>query len=167
MANPLPAGSPFVLLDDHVIALARGLGALDRAIDLRIVASGHSHDDPSALALTVTPRKTALMPLSSVHAKASREGDGVHLTWIRRTRREGDAWGVEVPLGEDTEAYEVDILDGSNVVRTLASSSPAVLYTIADELADFGIAQASLTIRICQLSSTIGRGHPAEFTLTV
>ena len=167
IANPLPAGSPFVLLDDHVIALARGLGALDRAIDLRIVASGHSHDDPSALALTVTPQSTALMPLSPVHAKASRDSDGIHLTWIRRTRRDGDAWGVEVPLGEDVEAYEVDILDSGDVVRTLSASSPSALYASADELADFGIAQANLTIRICQLSSTVGRGHPAEFTLTI
>lgn len=167
MANPLPAGSPFVLLDDHVIALARGLGALDRAIDLRIVASGHSHDDPSALALTVTPQSTALTPLSPVHAKASRDSDGIHLTWIRRTRRDGDAWGVEVSLGEDVEAYEVDILDSGDVVRTLSASSPSALYASADEFADFGIAQANLTIRICQLSSTVGRGHPAEFTLTI
>ncbi|WP_458756624.1 baseplate multidomain protein megatron [Afipia sp. TerB] len=167
IANPLPAGSPFVLLDDHVIPLARGLTALDRAIDLRIVASGHSHDDPSALALAVTPRKTALMPLSPVHAKASRDSDGIHLAWIRRTRREGDAWGVEVPLGEDAEAYEVDILDDGDVVRTLSSSSPSALYANADELADFGVAQTVLHIRVVQLSSTVGRGHPAEFTLTI
>jgi hypothetical protein len=166
IAGPLPVGAPFVLLDDHVIPLARGLTALDRAIDLRIVASGHSHDDPSALALTVVPRATALMPLSPVHARARRDGDGVHLTWIRRTRRDGDAWGVEVPLGEDAEAYEVDILNGSEVVRTLSSALPAALYASADELADFGAAQTSLTIRVCQLSSTVGRGHPAEFTLT-
>jgi hypothetical protein len=167
MASPLPVGSPFVLLDDHVIALARGLGALDRAIDLRIVASGHSHDDPSALALTVTPQATALMPLSPVHAMASRESDGIHLTWVRRTRRDGDAWGVEVPLGEDVEAYEIDILDGGEVVRTLSASSASAIYASADELADFGAAQPSLTVRICQLSSTVGRGHPAAFTLTV
>jgi hypothetical protein len=167
IAGPLPVGAPFVLLDDHVIPLARGLTALDRAIDLRIVASGHSHHDPSALALTVVPQATALMPLSPVHARARRDGDGVHLTWIRRTRRDGDAWGVEVPLGEDAEAYEVDILNGSEVVRTLSSALPAALYASADELADFGAAQTSLTIRVCQLSSTIGRGHPAEFTLTI
>ncbi|MGL4264702.1 MAG: phage tail protein, partial [Afipia sp.] len=167
IADPLPAGSPFVLLDDHVVTIARGLSALDRAIDLRIVATGRSHDDPSALALTVTPQPTALMPLSPVHVKAVRAGDGIHVSWIRRTRRDGDNWGVEVPLGEDTEAYTLDILSGTSVVRSMSSAAPSVLYANADELADFGTPQPSLHGRVSQMSSTVGRGHPAEFTLTL
>ena len=167
IANPLPAGSPFVLLDDHVATIARGLGALDRAIDLRIVATGRSHDDPSALALTVIPQPTALLPLSPVHVKAVRGGDGIHVSWVRRTRRDGDNWTVEVPLGEDTEAYTLDILSGSSVVRSISSALPSVLYASADELADFGTPQSSLHGRVSQMSSTVGRGHPAEFTLTL
>jgi hypothetical protein len=103
IADPLPAGSPFVVLDDHLVTIARGLDALDRAIDLRIVATGRSHDDPSALSLTVTPQAVALMPLSPVHVIAVRETGGIRVSWIRRTRRDGDNWSVEVPLGEDTE----------------------------------------------------------------
>lgn len=167
IADPLPAGSPFVLLDDHVATIARGLGALDRAIDLRIVATGRSHDDPSALALTVIPQPTALLPLSPVHVKAARGGDGIHVSWVRRTRRDGDNWTVEVPLGEDTEAYTLDILSGSSVVRSISSALPSVLYASADELADFGTPQSSLHGRVSQMSSTVGRGHPAEFTLTL
>jgi hypothetical protein len=167
IADPLPAGSPFVLLDDHVAAIARGLSALDRSIDLRIVATGRSHDDPSALAMTVTPQSTALMPLSPVHVRASRDGSGIHVSWIRRTRRDGDNWGVEVPLGEDTEAYTLDILSGASVVRSIACSAPSALYASADEIADFGAPQTVLHGRVSQLSSTVGRGHPSEFTLTL
>lgn len=167
IGSPLPAGAPFVLLDDHLIALASGLGALDRAIDLRIVATGRSHDDPSALALTVTPRATALMPLSPVQVSASRKGDGIHVAWIRRTRRDGDNWGVEVPLGEDTEVYTLEILSGVSVVRSIPATAPFALYAGADELADFGAPQTILRGRVMQISSTVGRGHPAEFTLTL
>jgi hypothetical protein len=167
IASPLAAGAPFVLLDDHLIPLASGLGALDRAIDLRIVATGRSHDDPSALALTVTPRATALMPLSPVHVSASRESDGIHVSWIRRTRRDGDTWGIEVPLGEDSEAYTLDILSGASVVRSISCTSPLALYASADELADFGAPQTILHGRVVQMSSTVGRGHPADFTLTL
>ncbi|WP_040425594.1 phage tail baseplate protein, partial [Afipia birgiae] len=167
VADPLPAGSPFVLLDDYVVTIARGLGALDRAIDLRIVATGRSHDDPSALAMTVTPQPTALMPLSPVYVKAVRAGDGIHVSWIRRTRRDGDNWGVEVPLGEDAEAYTLDILSGASVVRSISSSAPSALYAAADERADFGAPQSSLHGRVSQMSSTVGRGHPTEFTLTL
>jgi hypothetical protein len=167
IAAPLPAGAPFVLLDDHLLTLASGLGALDRPIELRLVASGRSHDDPAALALTVTPKPTALEPLAPVHVAARRDGDGIHVSWIRRTRRDGDAWGVEVPLGEDAEAYVLDILSGGETVRSIASATPAALYAAADELADFGAPQAVLRGRVTQLSSTIGRGRPAAFTLTL
>ncbi len=167
IADPLPIGAPFALLDDHVIAIARGLGALDRAIDLRIVATGRSHDDPSALALTMTPQPTALMPLSPVHVRAVRTGGDIHVSWIRRTRRDGDTWGVEVPLGEDAEAYTLEILSGTSVVRSIPCAAPLAVYASADELADFGTPQTSLHGRVVQLSSIVGRGHPAEFTLTL
>jgi len=165
---PLPAGAPFVLLDAHLIEIARGIGALDRATDLRIVATGRSHDDPSALTMTLVPQPTALMPLSPVHLHAARNEDGdVAISWIRRTRKDGDAWSVEVPLGEDVEAYEIDILSGGNVKRTLPVSTPAATYAAADEAADFGGPQTSLTIRVVQLSGTIGRGHPAQSTFAL
>jgi len=168
IAAPLPAGAPFVLLDEHLIEIARGIGALDRATDLRIVATGRSHDDPSALAMTLTPQPTALMPLSPVHLHAARDSGGdVAVSWIRRTRKDGDAWGVEVPLGEDSEAYEIEILSGSTVKRTLSVNTPAGTYSSADEAVDFDGMQTSLTIRVFQLSSTVGRGHPAQSTFAL
>ncbi|EGP07797.1 host specificity protein [Bradyrhizobiaceae bacterium SG-6C] len=167
IADPLPAGSPFVLLDDHLVTVARGLDVLDRAINLRIVATGRSHDDPSALSLTVTPQATALMPLSPVHVTASRVAGGIQVSWIRRTRRDGDNWSVEVPLGEDAEAYTLDILSGSSVVRSIPCAAPSAFYASADELADFGTPLTTLHGRVSQMSSTVGRGHPREFTLTL
>ena len=93
-----------------------------------------------------------------MHVKARRDGSGVTITWIRRTRIDGDSWVGEVPLGEDSEQYEVDILSGGDVVRTLSATSPSALYAAADELADFGAAQTSLTVRVAQVSATVGRG---------
>jgi hypothetical protein len=72
---------------------------------------------------------------------------------------------MEVPLGEEREAYEVDILSGSGVLRTIEASAPGVLYAAADELADFGAPQPSLTVRIAQLSAAVGRGIPLQTTL--
>jgi hypothetical protein len=167
MANPLPVGAPFVVLGAQLIAIAQGLDALDRPMQLRIVASERNHDDPMAVALMVTPGDTALLPLSPVHVAAVRAGDGVHISWIRRTRIDGDGWGVEVPLGEGVEAYALDILSGGSVVRSIACAAPQALYAAADELADFGAAQASLHVRVAQISATVGAGHAAEVTLAV
>ncbi|PZA12721.1 hypothetical protein DNX69_07445 [Rhodopseudomonas palustris] len=168
MRDHVAAGARFVLLDTHLVPIARGLSALGRSLRLRIVAAGRSHDDPSAVDLTVTLGPTALRPLAPVHLTARRVADGVRIGWIRRTRIDGDGWGVEVPLGEDNEAYAVDILGPSGaVVRSMQSAVPMALYAAADELADFGAPQAALTLRVAQLSATVGPGFAATATVVL
>jgi hypothetical protein len=56
-------------------------------------------------------------------------------------------------------------MNGSTVLRTLAVSAPAAIYTAAQQIADFGIAQPSVTVRVVQLSTAIGRGTPAVATI--
>ena len=71
------------------------------------------------------------------------------LTWIRRTRAAaGDSWVLaEVPLGEEREEYELEVLDGGTVVRTVAGlASPAFTYTTAMATADFGGPVTSLRL---------------------
>ena len=98
---------------------------------------------------------------------ATRDVGGVTFSWSRRKRGPMPAsWDVTVPLGEDSEAYEVDVLTGASVVRTLHATTPSVLYAAANETADFGSAQSSLAVRVYQMSATIGRGFPASATLT-
>jgi hypothetical protein len=168
MGSPLIAGAPFVLLDAQVLPIARGLGDLGRPMMLRIVAGERDHGDPSAVQIAVTPQATALKPLAPVHLSARRSGAGVTISWIRRTRIDGDSWDAgEVPLGEESQAYEVDILDGVDVVRTLTANAPSILYPSADELADFGAPQTNLNIRIAQISATVGRGFAEEAVLNL
>jgi len=66
-----------------------------------------------------------------------------------------------VPLAEETEAYEVEILDGAAVRRMLASTTTSVVYTVADQISDWAAPLGpgdTLNIRIFQLSAMIGRG---------
>jgi hypothetical protein len=101
-----------------------------------------------------------------VHVRGERSGGDLVITWIRRTRVGGDSWdAVEVPLGEESERYEVDILDGSTVKRTLSATTPIVTYTAADQTADFGSVQPAISLRVCQLSTVAGRGTPRPATL--
>jgi hypothetical protein len=48
----------------------------------------------------------------------------------------------------------------------LSSTTSAVLYAAADELADFGALQSTLSVAIYQLSTTVGRGVATRATLT-
>lgn len=80
-------------------------------------------------------------------------GGDLTLRWVRRDRALlADSWEVaSIPM---SEAYEVDILDGSTVLRTLETGSPSVTYTAAQQVADWGAPLApggTLRIRICQL----------------
>jgi hypothetical protein len=167
MGTPLAAGAPFVLINDKAAILARGLDALDRTMQLRVVAANRNYGDPSARALNATPQATALMPLAPVHLSARRGGSGVTIAWIRRTRIDGDSWVGDVPLGEDSERYSIDILSGGTVLRTLQATTASVLYAAADEIADFGAPQASLTVRVAQVSATVGPGYAAKATLAL
>ena len=80
-----------------------------------------------------------------------------------------DAWEqVEVPLAEDQESYDVQIFDGAAIKRTLTSSTTSVLYTAAQQNADWGAPLGhgqTLAIRIFQLSNRLGRGTPATVSL--
>jgi hypothetical protein len=122
-----------------------------------------------AVEWTSTPGGTALRPLEPVHLSGRCTDQGVILSWIRRTRLSGDAWEVaEVPLGEASEAYRVEVLDGAGaVVRVINATTPALLYPAADEISDFGTPQASLRVRVAQLSAVLGPGRFAEKTIHV
>lgn len=168
IADPLPAGAGFVLLDEHVVAVARGLDVLGRPLSLRIVAADTDHGDAAAVAVETEPRDAALRPYAPVHLRAVRGGSGIVLSFVRRTRHDGDSWEAEeVPLGEAAERYEVDILDGTTVKRVLQTTVAQVLYPSADEIADFGAPLTAVTMRVAQMSAVVGRGYPAEATLIV
>ena len=86
------------------------------------------------------------------------------LTWLRRTRASsGDSWVlVDVPLGEASEAYDLEILNGATVVRTVSGlAAPSLLYTAAMMIADFGGPVTTLRFRVYQIGA-LGRGGTAE-----
>ena len=72
-----------------------------------------------------------------------------------------------MPLGEDGEAYTLDILANGAVKRTLAAAQPALLYAAADEIVDFGGPQTGLALRIRQISRIAGPGAAFEASVPV
>ena len=70
-----------------------------------------------------------------------------------------------MPLGEDTESYEIDIFSDSSystVVRTIASSTPTAPYTAAQQSADGLTPGNTIYARVYQRSATVGRGYPLQ-----
>lgn len=157
----------FILLEDPDNAFVgmpvESIG-LQRLI--RGVTSGNSLDSADELAFTY--KGVNLECKSPVYPKGSRDGlSNFYGSFTRRSRLSSSWWmtGVPAPIGETSEAYEIDVMSGSEVKRTIAVSSPAFTYSASDQVIDFGAAQEFITFRIYQLSSVVGRGYPLEVTL--
>jgi hypothetical protein len=164
----LDAGALVVRLDEAILPLTDALGDLGIPRRYRIGPAERDHGDPAYAEIVAVAGGDALRPWAPVHVRARREPAGVRISWIRRARRDGDAWEpVEIPVGEDTERYELDILEGGTVLRTLPVSAPEALYAAALELADFGAQQSALSVRVAQLGTTIGRGFERAATVPI
>jgi hypothetical protein len=132
----------------------------------RAVAASRDHGDPSAVEIALRPGILAFQPLAPVHLKAVRETGGVRFSWMPRRRGlAGVSFAVRPDPGEVSEAYELEIVFGSMVVRTLSATTPSALYVASDEILDFGSAQSSFQVRLYQMSAAVGRGIPASATL--
>lgn len=134
--------------------------------DYRGVTSGDSYED--AYDVPFTYEGVNLKCLSPVYAKAARDGSqNLSATFTRRSRVSGIWWsnGTPTPVAEESESYEVDVMSGSTVKRTIPVTSPSFAYSAADQTTDFGSPQASITFRIYQISAVVGRGYALEVTL--
>lgn len=174
MGNPAPAGARVVVLDSALAPLPIAEADLGLPWNWRIGPAARAVSDASYTALAFTPAGRGLVPFAPVHVaqpwRIARSPGDLTLRWTRRSRAlVADAWEqVEVPLTEDMESYDVQILDGAAVKRTLTSSTTSVLYTAAQQTADWGAPLGpgqTLAIRIYQLSNRLGCGDPAAVTL--
>lgn len=167
MRGSVSAGATFVLLDGAVTRIPLALGDLKLPLNWRAGPSNRDLADASYVAIAHAYQGLGLRPLSPVHIKGARAGGGdLTISWLRRTRIGGDSWEVsDVPLGEDSERYEIDVLAGTTVKRTIAVSSPSAVYAASDQIADFGATQSVLDVRIYQISALWGRGAPRAATL--
>lgn len=159
-------GDYFVLLDDSDNAF---IGSSVETIALeriyRGVTAGLSVDTADNVLFTY--QGVNLECLSPVYAAGTRSAGDLTATWTRRSRLSSSWWatGVVAPVGEESQAYEVDVMDGADVVRTITASTPTITYTSAQQTTDFGSPQSSIDLRIYQMSAVVGRGYPLEVTL--
>ncbi len=175
MANPAPAGARVVVLDEALASLPIAEADLGLPWNWRVGPASRSVSDETYVAASFTPVGVGLRPFSVAHVqqpwRRPRTPGDLTIRWTRRSRAlSADSWGaVEVPLTEELEAYEVEILDGSTVKRVLSAPTTSAIYTAAQQTTDWGALLGpgdTLDIRIFQLSALIGRGAAKTVTLT-
>jgi hypothetical protein len=171
--DDLEEGDQFVLINpEHYIRFKHAAEFLDDTFYYKAASIG------APLELTTTVAKgasgVAETPYAPINLDAVVDGSDIDITWDYRSRL---ATGTNpANYGEDTLAFEIDIMDGVTVLRTLTATTNAKTYLAADIATDFGGIPAFLTFRVFMMSAldilvpgqtpaVAGRGYEAEQTV--
>lgn len=153
-----PPGTEFVFLNGAVSQVELPGSARGQMRHYRIGPAAKAYDSREYSHRTETVAGIGLRPYAPVHLKAVRASDGsIELSWIRRTRLEGDGWStVEVPLGETSEIYHVRILHDDELLREFETAVPFASYSIEQQIIDS--ANGLIAFEIAQVSERFGPG---------
>jgi hypothetical protein len=121
------AGQRFALITaDTAQLLSLPVSAIGRTV--QVMATGIGDAAGPALAAAVITGSSVLPP-APVHLTAVVAGDGeLSIAWIRRSRS-GWPWrdGVDVPLGEELERYQVTLVLGDGGERVIDTELPRLI----------------------------------------
>lgn len=169
MSQTSAIGNHVVLLDQQIETIE--LSHLEKSLptNWRIGPLVDAISEPSYHEQAFTFVDRAAMPFSPVHVVATRlPNDDLKISWTRRTRVYGDDWSAaEVPLGEALEAYRVNILNGSTIVRTMESSTTSLNYSAANQQSDFATLPSTVSLSVAQLDAFNNPGTWRETTLNL
>ncbi len=125
IGNPAPAGARVVMLNTTLASMPISRSRPRPALEL----AGRPRPRARSVmrryaALGFTPAGRGLVPFAPVHIeqpwRTTHRPRRSTIRWTRRSRAlVADAWEkVEVPLAEDMESYDVQIIDGAAITRT-------------------------------------------------
>jgi hypothetical protein len=166
-AMPLewPLGSTFVLIDGAVAQVQLDLGERRLERHYRIGPAGRPFDDPSYEHVVAAFDGVGLRPYAPAHLGASPVGGDLAVTWVRRTRINGDSWeSAEVPLGETTEAYRVRVMNGVTILREVVVGAPSWTYPAGLQALD---GPGPREIAVAQIGEVWGAGSEARLAVTL
>jgi len=158
MAAGAAVRAAVVVIDEAVRPL--GLGSGERGLRLNWMAEAIGVPGGREGPMAFEGGVRAETPLAPVHLRGARRTDGsIALSWVRRGRIDADDWqAADIPADEMEERYRLVILRDDAEARTVEVVSPSWVYSVVDELADFGVAQTVLTIKICQMGRVVPLG---------
>ncbi len=153
-----PSGSWLVLLNGVPDQISMSSNLRRIVQHFRVGPARRGLNDPSYQHLVEAFEGNGLRPYTPCHLHASVKAGGDHMiTWIRRTRIDGDAWELpEVPLGEEAERYSVQIRVTNALVREETVSVPTWAYTTTMRSEDGAI--GPYTVTVSQISARYGTG---------
>jgi len=152
------------LLLNTAQGVAAGLSEVGTNLSFKAITQGRTESGAFQIPLSLTG--ATLKPYAPVHLDALQVSTDWELSWVRRTRV-GGSWtsGTSIPLSEVTEEYELEIMNGATVVRTVTGlTTPEYTYSAANQTTDFGAPLTSAPDwRVYQISDAVDRGFVAAY----
>ncbi len=162
--NTQEPGAQFLYLNGPgIYFLPLNLAAVGKTIQVGVVPAGATLAEIDVDQLFFTAKN--LRPFAVSHLEAVRDGsDNIAITWQRRTRAVSRAFLDRKPRFEEEEMYEIDFYEGggSDVLRTVTTTTPTVTYTAAEQTADGLTPGDPVDALIYQISGFVGRGNESE-----
>ncbi len=159
MPDIWPVGSTVVLMDGGPQQVKLPPTARGQERFWRVGPATRPLDDASYRARVTEAQGVGLRPYSPCHLRA----DANRLSWIRRTRIDGDGWdGDDVPLGEARELYRVRITRASTVLHQAQVTVPE--HTVPAAIWSEIKAGGPFTVAVAQLSDQYGAGPSVRRT---
>lgn len=147
-------GEKFVLLTGYLVRLPLNLFDINREYLLKVVPNGLLETDiEEEVFHAITLEGLKPFPCA---VRGEKNNNDLIITWYRRTRLNGrwiDYIDIAYAPGE-LDSYVVKIYDGATVKREWSVLSVrSVIYTEAEQIADWGAVQPGYTVRVFQNSS--------------
>lgn len=155
--NVWPAGSWIVALDGVPGQITLPSATRGQERHYRFGPAKQPMTHPSFRHTALAFQGNGLRPYPVAHLQASATGAGRNVSWIRCSRIDGDLWADgEIPLGEDSESYIVQVSQDGVIRRQETVSSPVWAYDAAQIAADTG--GAPYRLEVAQVSARYGAG---------
>ncbi|WP_162265110.1 baseplate multidomain protein megatron [Polycladidibacter stylochi] len=158
--KPIEKGMPVVLLDHAVHSIPFKIEQIGYEHHYQAVAQGHPLLPINVARLTVLSKGRSLRPYAPVHARLRHFNDGLKISFIPRTRWNGDNWHLyEVPLNETLEKYLIKIIgDSGDILREEIIYKPEYYYSRENIIADFKEIPKYIPFVMAQISTVVGTG---------
>ena len=157
MPDVWPSGSRVVLLDSSVGQVELSPSLRNLAQTYRVGPASRPIDDASYLEETLAFEGVGLRPYAPCHLSADRNVDADVVSWVRRSRIDGDSWdSISVPVGEESENYLVRVIKDAGIVREEFVEVPTWSYSNTQQIED-GVS-GSYSVEVAQISASYGAG---------
>lgn len=152
-------GEEFILLNNALVKEEKPRSSIGIPLLYKAISIGTNNTENETI-YEFTYKANCLKPFSPVNINFIKdEGNNITITWVRRTHTDGVQNYSDVSPGEEKEEYEVEIIDGETLLRTIKSiPCPSLVYSIEQQIEDFGSKADSFNIKIYQISTITGRG---------